>query len=86
MQLEFKTMTKDEYKDKVIEKIQDNHFSLNALYCINPTDEFKINLADLILKMLDNPNNLLPDGAITEPIGEKIANQIPVLYLSITKS
>lgn len=86
MQLEFKTMTKEEYKEKVIEKIQDNHFSLNALYCINPSDEFKIKLANLILTMFNNPDNLLPDGIITEPLGEKIANKIPTLYLSISKS
>lgn len=84
--LNFQPMTKDEYKDKVIEKIEDNHIILNAIHYINPTQKMKIELANMILRMLNDKNNLLPDGMITNPIGAKLANKIPVLYLSISKS
>lgn len=86
MQLTFKTMSKEEYKKQVIEKVQINRLSLNSLQCINPSNEFKIKLAELILAMLDDREKLLPDGIITESIGEEIANKIPTLYLSISKS
>lgn len=85
--LNYKGMTKEEYKDKVIEKIEENHIMLNAIHYINPTQKMKIALADTILKMLNDESKLLPDGMITEPLyGEKLANKIPVLYLSISKS
>ena len=85
--LNYKGMTKEEYKDKVIEKIEENHIMLNAIHYINPTQKMKIALADTILKILNDESKLLPEGMIDAPLyGEKLANNIPVLYHTISKS
>lgn len=80
-------MKNNELKQKVIANVETNRIWLNALHCINPSDEFKIRLANTILNMLNNEENLLPlylDDS-DEEIG-KMQKLIPVLYLSINKS
>ncbi len=59
---------------------QANHIWLNALRCVNPTVEFKVGLADVILEWLNDKERLFPsfDG----PLGELT----PKLFLSINKS
>lgn len=81
-------MTKDQYNQSVIDKVQTNIISLNTMECINPTIEFKIKLAETILEMLNNSENLLPHSIVTEKVwqADKIGNLFPVLYLSINKS
>ncbi len=43
----------DRYSKDVLDSASKNHIWLNAMACINPTDEFKIGLAEEILEMLD---------------------------------
>jgi arginyl-tRNA synthetase len=38
---------------------QSNHIWLNAFSCIRPTDEFKLQLADSILRMLQQEENTI---------------------------
>lgn len=61
---------------QVAKKARGNHIWLNAFSCINPTDEFKIQLADMVLGMLDDKNNTLRTTLDTTDM----------LYLSINKS
>ena len=70
--------------ESIIEKIQTNVISLNAMECVNPTLEFKIKLADIILKMLNDSENLLQSSVIKGDVSEAEKNRgfIPVLYLN----
>lgn len=81
-------MTEDQYNQSIIDKVRTNIIFLNAMECINPTIDFKIKLAETILEMLNNSENLLPHSIATENVwqAEKIGNLFPVLYLSISKS
>lgn len=56
---------------------EDNHIWINAFNCINPTDEFKIQIANTILAWLDDKERVIAH--------EKILKQ-PILYLTINKS
>lgn len=49
-------MMSERYEQDVIKSAEQNHIWLNAFQCLNPSDEFKIKLADAILGMLDKPS------------------------------
>lgn len=53
------------YRTDVLRSAEENHIWLNAFGCIRPTDEFKLQLADVILRMLADPESLIE----MEPIG-----------------
>ena len=53
-----------------------NYIRVGEYACINPSVEFRLELADRILHMLDEPDNLIDD-----PL-----SRAKVLYLSIVKS
>ncbi len=60
-----------------------NHMWLNAMSCIRPTDELKMQIGEQVLHWLSEKGNLLPSGADHE---SKMAQLTPVLYCSINKS
>lgn len=60
-----------------------NHMWINAMSCIRPTDELKMQIGEQVLRWLDQKENLLPSGADHE---SNMAKLTPVLYLSINKS
>ncbi len=65
---------------KVLQAAKDNHIWLNAFSCICPTDEFKLDLANTILRWLDTKALLLPASP------SRLGELTPMLYLSINKS
>lgn len=81
-------LTQKEWQEKVINKVKENHIWLNGFSCINPTDKFKISLADSILKKLNSRDCLMSDNGITsdnEAI-RQLSGLTPILYISINKS
>lgn len=77
----------DDLTDKQCREIADaacaNHVWLNAMSCIRPTDELKMQIGEQVLRWLDEKDNLLPSRADHE---SDLAQLTPVLYLSINKS
>jgi len=77
----------DDLTDKQCREIADyacaNHMWLNAMSCIHPSDELKMQIGEQVLRWLDQKDNLLPSGADHE---SNLAKLTPVLYLSINKS
>jgi hypothetical protein len=74
-----------EYAAEVQSSAAGNHIWLNAFNCISPTDEFKLQLADSILRMLNNDENTIRSefarpGYIFEDLNKR------VLVLRINKS
>jgi len=55
-------MTKEASKKNILEKVKENHLWLNAISCINPTDDFKKQVGEQILDMLNEKNSLLTNG------------------------
>jgi hypothetical protein len=55
--LQKKSMRK--YWADVRKSTEENHIWLNAFSCIRPTDEFKIQLAESILRKLGNPDRTI---------------------------
>lgn len=72
--------TEEDLDVQVLAMAKENHIWLNAMACIKPTDKFKIELAEQILEMLGQRDNLLPSG-----VG-RLGELTPMLYLSINKS
>ena len=68
-------MKKETTLTQVAKMAKSNHIWLNAFMCINPSNEFKIQLADNILAKLDEKECLLKQDTLSE-----------MLYLSINKS
>ena len=69
-------MEKETTLNQVAKKAKSNHIWLNAFQCINPSTDFKIQLADTILRKLDDRDSLLKkEDTLSE-----------MLYLSINKS
>lgn len=60
-----------------------NHMWLNAMSCIRPTDELKMQIGEQVLHWLSQNENLIPSGADREC---KLAQLTSVLYCSINKS
>lgn len=81
-------MKEQEYNRLVLDKAKGNHIWINAFETINPTDKFKIQLAEHILYMLNKKENLIPTSLITSEDKElqDLAKQQQILYLSINKS
>jgi hypothetical protein len=81
-------MNEKEYSELLIKKAKGNHIWINAFNTINPTDEFKIGLANMILNMLNKRDNLIPASYITSDNEnmQELAKLTPILYLSINKS
>lgn len=77
----------DDLTDKQCREIADaactNTMWLNALSCVRPTDEMKMQIGEQILRWLDERENLIPARADHE---SNLAKLTPVLYLSINKS
>lgn len=49
------------YNRAVLCAAKENHIWLNAFACVQPTTEFRLQLADQILTMLSEKNNLIYD-------------------------
>lgn len=81
-------MKEREYNKKIIEKVGENHIWLNALTCVKPTQEFKIHLAETILKFLEQKERTIPAEYVTSKDKnlQELAKLTPMLYLSINKS
>lgn len=81
-------MNEREWEKKLINKVKENHIWINAFHCINPTDEFKIHLAEKILQKLNNKDCLMCDSSITSDNKNirEISKLTPILFLSINKS
>lgn len=81
-------MNEAEYKELAYQKANDNHIWLNAMNCINPTDEFKIKLADMILEKLNFESCLIPGSSIIsdDETLKKLGELTPILFLRINKS
>jgi hypothetical protein len=47
------------YRKEVLHMAESNHIWLNAFNCIRPTDQFKLDLADSILRMLKQDENTI---------------------------
>lgn len=71
---------KEELDRKKLEMAEQNHIWLNAFQCVHPSVEFRLALADTIMRWLDNKERLLP--ATTGKLGALT----PALYLNINKS
>lgn len=62
------------YQKDVLESAANNRIWLNAFRCIRPTDEFKLEVADIIFSILNNPGNLILcdfDGGPFESLKQK---------------
>lgn len=73
------------YRKDVIRTAKSNHIWLNGFSCIRPTDEFKLDLANSILAMLQQDENTIltnmsRPGYVFETVGQR------ELILSINKS
>ena len=68
-------MKKETTLTQVAKMAKSNHIWLNAFQCIKPSIEFKIQLADIILRKLEDSDCLLKQDTLSE-----------MLYLSINKS
>jgi len=80
--------TKEEWQEKVIQSVDENHIWLNAFSCIRPTDKFCADLGRQIISMLNNKENLLPSDGITsdnETIRD-LSMMTMQLYVRINKS
>ncbi len=69
-------------KEKLVEVGQmarSNHIWLNGFECINPSNEFKIKLAEQILHMLNSEGRLIKEESLPGAFSE-------MLYLSLNKS
>ncbi len=75
---ENRTMTDLEWRK--LQAAESNHIWLSAFACINPTMEFRLGLADEVLRWLNDKDRLVP--ACEGRLGELT----PMLYLSINKS
>lgn len=83
-----KKITKQEYDKRVSEMAQSNHMWLNALACIHPTQDLKIQIGEWVLKLLNDKENLLSSSGIesANKTIREVAELTPILYLSINKS
>lgn len=82
-------MQKEEYQNEIIKKVEGNTIWLNAFDFTGRIDtRDKIKLADSILRMLNNKDNLLPASFITseDKNMQELAKLTPVLYLSISRT
>ena len=60
-----------------------NHIWLNAFSCINPTDELKMQIGEMVLEWLNQRDNLMPACADHD---SELARLTPKLYMSVNKS
>lgn len=66
--------------EQIAKYAKDNHIWLNAFSCINPSDKFKIEIADMILSKLDHTElRATKLSSDKEPVGN-------LVYLRINKS
>jgi hypothetical protein len=87
-------MSEQEHKDAVYQACKDNHIWLNAMSCINPSDEFLLQLGRAVLHKLLNKDCLAHSGPFVADNDSSIkANEAmkffaeqPKLFLSINKS
>jgi len=81
-------MTEEEYNKQVVLKAKENHIWLNAISCIRPTPEFKMQIGENVLAMLNCKDRLVPASGITDELDvmRELAELTPVLYLTINKS
>lgn len=76
-----------QYEQDVIRSAQTNHIWLNAFSCVNPTPELKIQLADQILAMLNDTDNLIYDDQDSENEALRaLGKLLPQLVVRINKS
>lgn len=75
------------YERGVLDSARKNHIWLNAFQCIRPTDEFKRQVGETILDMLDCRENLICDwqDSESEPL-RAIGRLTPELIVRINKS
>ena len=82
-------ISEKEYAKMILQKCEDNHIWLNKLtYLINPTDEQKIQLANLVLDKLRCKETQIPSHGITDEhdVVRELAELTPTLYLRVNWS
>ena len=76
-----------QYQRDVIKSAAQNHIWLNAFFCIRPTDEFKLSLANQILFMLNNADYLICDYQDSDDeVWREIGKLTPELVVRFNKS
>jgi hypothetical protein len=76
-----------QYERDIIKSAQENHIWLSAFACVRPTDEFKIQLADQILGMLNDKEYMIYDNQdSTNETLKELGRLTPELVVRINKS
>ena len=87
-QSEQKQISKEDYKELVLKKCESNHIWINKRTYLFPSDDQKIQLADMILEKLKNKSTQIPSEAITSEseLMRELAELTPILYLKVNWS
>ena len=81
-------ISEKDYLNLVLRKCKENHISLNEMRYLEPTDEQKIKLANIILQKLRCSSTQIPYEGITSDSESfrELAALTPVLYLTVSWS
>ena len=75
------------YDRDVLRTAKENHIWLNAFACVRPTTEFRLQLADQILAMLNDKSNLIYDHQDSTDENWRVLGKLtPELIVRINKS
>ena len=75
------------YERDILRSAKKNHIWLNAFACVRPTTEFKVQLADQVLGMLNDKDYLIHDHQDDEnETRRKLGLLTPELIVRINKS
>ena len=75
------------YDRDVLRTAKENHIWLNAFACVRPTTEFRLQLADQILAMLNDKSNLIYDHQDSDDENWRALGKLtPELIVRINKS
>ena len=79
--------TNTELDRAILQSVEDNHIWLNALQCINPTDEFCQTVGREVIRMAMDRRICLP-SRVGEPEDKvsDLSNLTPTIYLRVNAS